>query len=80
MKHEIDVRRQSTECTRTIHKLVQQCMEADRNAPPDRRPFGIRDHPGWHDLTNSIEHELALRDENFSMIVWDDPVFFSNND
>jgi hypothetical protein len=80
MKHEIDVRHQSTECIRTIYELVQQCLEADRHAHPGRKPFGIRDHPGWHDLTNSIEHELALRDENITMIVWDEPLFFSKND
>lgn len=77
MEQNIRVRDRSTECLRTIHELVQHCIDVDRNAVAHDLAYGVRAHPGWRALTNSIERELALRDEYFTTINWDDPLFFS---
>jgi len=77
MGYDISVRDRSTECLRTIHEFVQHCMDVDRDTGPEQAVYGVRIHPGWRSLANSIEQELALRDEAFTTIKWDDPLFFS---
>jgi len=77
MEHKIDVKHQPTAYIRTIHEFVQQCLEADKSAKSGQVIYGVREHPGWHTLINSIERELALRDEMFQSIEWEDSAFFT---
>lgn len=77
MEQDIIVRKRSTEWLRAMHELVEHCMDVDRCAAQEVDVYGVRKHPGWRALANSIEHELAMRDECFTKIEWDDPMFFS---
>ena len=70
MHSNLDVRRVPTDTLQAIHQLIRKCLRCDDNAAEGRVIYGVREHPGWRRLVDTIERELVMRDAFVANIEW----------
>jgi hypothetical protein len=55
-----------------LHQLIAEAQAADdaATAGERRRPFGVRDYPGWRRQADAYEAEMKKRGLDFKHIEW----------